>query len=65
MQPSFVEHSKSVVFRENQLRVGGSLPATFYILTRLIFIYMSCVLRYRQQRCSFLLKFLPGLFGNF
>ena len=29
----------------------------------IIFIYMSCVLRYRQQRSSLLLKFLPGLFG--
>ena len=27
------------------------------------FIYMSCVLRYRQQRSSLLLKFYPGVFG--
>ena len=27
------------------------------------FLLMSCVLRYRQQRSSLLLKFLPELFG--
>ena len=34
IQPWFVEYSRPIVFGEDRLRVRGSLPVTFYVLTR-------------------------------
>ena len=37
MQSWIVEFSRSVVFGEDRLRERGSLPATFYVLTKVVF----------------------------
>ena len=36
-RPWFVEYSRPIVFVEDRLRERASLPATFYVLTRVIF----------------------------
>ena len=40
IRPWSVEYSTPIVFGEDRLRERGSLPATFYVLTRVIF-YMT------------------------
>ena len=38
IQPRFVEFSRPIVFGEDRLRERGSLPATFYVLTRVKYL---------------------------
>ena len=40
IQPCIVEFSRSFVFGDDRLSEKGSLPATFYVLTRVIFTSM-------------------------
>ena len=42
VQLSFVEYSRPIVFGEDRLRERGSLPVTFYVLTRVF--PMACLL---------------------
>ena len=37
IQPWIIEFSRPIVFGEDRIRERGSLPATFYVLTRVIF----------------------------
>ena len=41
IQPWIVEYSRPIVFGEDQLRERGSLPATFYVLTRVFFLWRT------------------------
>ena len=58
IQPWFVEYSRPIVFGEDRLRKRGSLPATFYILTRVFSMANDKSRKFKQNQLVFFIPFL-------
>ena len=57
IQPWIVEYSRPVVFGEDRLRERSSLPATFYVLTRIMFSMMNDNCRkFKQNQIIFCIQ---------
>ena len=56
IQPWIVEFSRPIVFGEDRLRERGSLPATFYVLTRVFSMANDKSRKFKQNQIRFCIQ---------